>query len=177
MLYTCLILLVQWKEYFCGNVSLDILWRKRKWWKWSCHYQWIFMEYMQCIKIRCFPFTKIETVQLLLLEKFLRCIRTLCVVLREARNSPVHSNSVINYTVAARLFRTVLRDRLKNLSRYNSKKKALKQLSNDNKWVVSLEHPIRLASKRQTEFKAIKYDNWWNPICCLILDLHRSMNE
>ena len=32
---------------------------------------------------------------------------------------PVHSNGVINYVVAVRLFLTVLRDRLKNFSRYN----------------------------------------------------------
>jgi hypothetical protein len=42
-----------------------------------------------------------------------------CVALRTARNSPVHSNGVMNYAVAIRLFRTVLRDRLKNFSRYN----------------------------------------------------------
>ena len=37
------------------------------------------------------------------------------------RNSPVHSNGVINYAIALRLFRTVLlRDHLKNFSRYNS---------------------------------------------------------
>ena len=35
------------------------------------------------------------------------------VALRAARNSPVHSNSAINYAIAVRLFRTVLRDRLK----------------------------------------------------------------
>ena len=58
---------------------------------------------------------------LLLLERyFLRHVRTLCVALRAARNSPVHSNGVINYAIAVRLFRTVLRDRLKNFSRYNS---------------------------------------------------------
>ena len=34
---------------------------------------------------------------LLLLEKFLRCIRTLCVALRIARNPPIHSNAEINY--------------------------------------------------------------------------------
>ena len=39
---------------------------------------------------------------------------------RAARNSPVHSNSVINYAIAVRLFRTVMRrDRLKNFSGYN----------------------------------------------------------
>ena len=38
-----------------------------------------------------------------------------------ARISPVHSNGVINYAIAIRLFRTVLRDRLKNFWRNNSK--------------------------------------------------------
>ena len=55
-----------------------------------------------------------------LLEKFLRHVRTLCVAWCTARNSPVHSNGVINYAIAVRLFRTVLRDRPKNFSRYNS---------------------------------------------------------
>ena len=45
-----------------------------------------------------------------LLEQFLRLVRTLCV----ARNSPVHSNGVINYAIAVSLFQTVLRDRLKS---------------------------------------------------------------
>ena len=40
--------------------------------------------------------------------------------MRAARNSPIHSNGVINYEIVVRLFRTVLRDRLKNFSRYNS---------------------------------------------------------
>ena len=45
------------------------------------------------------------------LEKFLTRVQTLCVALRAARNSPVlHGNSVINYAIAVRLFRTVLRD-------------------------------------------------------------------
>ena len=34
--------------------------------------------------------------------------------------SPVHSNGVINYAIALHLFRTVMRDRLKNFSRYNN---------------------------------------------------------
>ena len=45
--------------------------------------------------------------------------KLMCVALRTVRNSPVHSNGVINYAIAVRLFRTVLRDRLKNYSRYN----------------------------------------------------------
>ena len=52
--------------------------------------------------------------------KVLRRVQTFCVALRAARNSPVHSNGVMNYAIAVRLFRTVLRDRLKNLSRYNT---------------------------------------------------------
>ena len=40
--------------------------------------------------------------------------KMLCVALRTTRISPVHSNGVINYVFAVRLFRTVLRDRLKN---------------------------------------------------------------
>ena len=56
---------------------------------------------------------------LLLLEKFLRCMQTLCVALRTARNSPVHSNGVINYAIAIRLFQTVMRDCLKNFSSSN----------------------------------------------------------
>ena len=51
---------------------------------------------------------------LLLLEKFLRRVRTLWVVLRATCNSPVHSNGVINYAIAAHLFRTVLHGSLKN---------------------------------------------------------------
>ena len=56
--------------------------------------------------------------------KFLRRVQTLCVALRMARNSPVHchnrhSNGVIKYAIAIRLFRTVLRDCLKNFFRYN----------------------------------------------------------
>ena len=42
-------------------------------------------------------------------------VRGLCT----AHNSPIHSNGVVNYAIAIRLFRKVLRDRLKNLSRYN----------------------------------------------------------
>ena len=56
---------------------------------------------------------------LLFLEKFLRRVRTLRVALRAACNSPFHSNGVINYVIVVRLFLTVLRDRLKNFSRYN----------------------------------------------------------
>ena len=44
----------------------------------------------------------------------------LCVTLRAASNAPVHSTGVINYAIAVRLFRTVLRDHLNNFSRYNS---------------------------------------------------------
>ena len=43
----------------------------------------------------------------------------LCVALHTTHVSPVHSNGEINYAFAARLFQTVLRDRLKNFSRYN----------------------------------------------------------
>ena len=53
-------------------------------------------------------------------EKCFETRRMLCVALRTARNSPVHSNGVINYAFVVRLFRTELRDRLKNFSRYNS---------------------------------------------------------
>ena len=59
---------------------------------------------------------------LLLLEKLLRRVRTLCVALRTACKSPVHSNCVINYAIAILLYRTVLRDRLQNFSRYNRQK-------------------------------------------------------
>ena len=45
--------------------------------------------------------------------------RCACGIAYRARNSSVHSNGVINYAIAIRLFRTVLRDRLKNFSRYN----------------------------------------------------------
>ena len=59
--------------------------------------------------------TKLEPSRqyILLLEKFLRGARTLCMALRAARNSPVHSNGVINYAIAVRLFLTVLCDCLK----------------------------------------------------------------
>ena len=43
----------------------------------------------------------------------------LFVAQRTAHISPVHSNGVINYAIAIRLFRTVLRDRLKNFWRNN----------------------------------------------------------
>ena len=59
-------------------------------------------------------------VLLLLREKFLRRVQTLCIALRNMRNSPVHSNAVINYAIMIRLFRSVLRDRLKNFSSNNS---------------------------------------------------------
>ena len=39
----------------------------------------------------------------LLLENFLRCVRTLCMALRTASHSPVHSNAIINYVIAIRL--------------------------------------------------------------------------
>ena len=52
---------------------------------------------------------------LLLLEKFLRHVQTFCVALHAVRNSPVHGNGVINYAITVRVFRTVLRDRLKKL--------------------------------------------------------------
>ena len=45
---------------------------------------------------------------LLLLERFLKRVRTLCVALRIAPNSPIQSNTVINYVIAICLFRTVL---------------------------------------------------------------------
>ena len=40
---------------------------------------------------------------MLLLEKFLRHVRTLCVALHIARNSPIHSNAVINNAIVIRL--------------------------------------------------------------------------
>ena len=36
--------------------------------------------------------------------KFFRHVQTLCMALRIACNSPVHSNTVINYAIAIRLF-------------------------------------------------------------------------
>ena len=57
--------------------------------------------------------------KLLLLEKFLRRLRTLYVALRAARNSTGRSNGVINNAIVIRLFRTALCDHLKNFSRYN----------------------------------------------------------
>ena len=44
---------------------------------------------------------------------FVMCTNVV-VALRAARNSQVHSNGAINYAIAVHLFRTVLRDRLKN---------------------------------------------------------------
>ena len=46
---------------------------------------------------------KDEDLLLLLLEKFLRHIRMLCMALRAACNSLVHSKSVINYAIAVTL--------------------------------------------------------------------------
>ena len=58
---------------------------------------------------------------LLLLEMFLRCVPTLCVTLCIVHNSLVHSNSVINkLRDRDTLFRTGLRDGLKNFSSNNS---------------------------------------------------------
>ena len=63
--------------------------------------------------------TKWNEINLLLLEMFLRCIWTLCVAMRIAPISPIHSTDVINYSVTIHLFRTVLRNRLKNFSSNN----------------------------------------------------------
>ena len=43
------------------------------------------------------------------LKSFLRRVQTLGMALRVALNTPVHSNSVINYAITVRLFWTVLR--------------------------------------------------------------------
>ena len=53
---------------------------------------------------------------LFLLELFLRHVRMLHVALRIAPNSLVHSNTVVNYVIAIRLFQTVLRNCLENFS-------------------------------------------------------------
>ena len=63
---------------------------------------------------------QIPILLLLSLEMFLRHVRTLCVALRIARNSPVHRIPVINCANAIHLFRPVLRDSLKNLFSNNS---------------------------------------------------------
>ena len=66
-------------------------------------------------------FITLSSYLLLFLKKFLRPVQTfLDVALRIAHISPVHSNAVINYAIAIRLFRTVSAyDRLKNFSSNN----------------------------------------------------------
>ena len=58
---------------------------------------------------------------LLLLEKFLRCVQTLCVALCIAPNSPFHKNAVMNYALYLYVFfRPVMRNnRLKIFSSNN----------------------------------------------------------
>ena len=84
---------------------------------------WTIMTFKFRVRDTCayfaLQFQLLQSSYLLLLEKILRRVQTLCVALRAARNSPVHSNGVIKYAIVIRLFRTVLCDRLKNFSRYN----------------------------------------------------------
>ena len=52
-------------------------------------------------------------------NKFLRRVQALFMAFHVAANSSVDSNAVINYVIAIRLFRTVLRNRLKIFSNNN----------------------------------------------------------
>ena len=104
------------------------------------------------------------------LEKFLRRVRTLRVALRAARNSPVHSNGVINYAIAVRLFRTVRLFRLKNFSRYNCGKPNYPSRPNKYTKTIFVSHLFHLYCLFLTKMQ-YKYIHTCTSTCHKLLDI------